>query len=58
MRAGGSGECIAIGGCGGHRVAVLGLGDRARRSPVGYGGVGIGALGDGGKGVVSSGDRD
>lgn len=49
---------IAIGGCGGHRVAVFGLGGRARRSQVWYGVVGIGALGDGGKSVVSSGDRD
>lgn len=49
MRDGGGGECIAIGGCGGHRVAVRRLGDRARRGPVGNGGVGIGALGDGGR---------
>lgn len=54
MRDGGSGECIAVGGCGGHRIAVLGLG--IERAGVRWG---TGALvsGDGGKGVVSSGDR-
>lgn len=60
MRGGGGGsECTAIGGCGGRRVAVRGLGARAQAS----GGRrrcwcwGCGC-GGGEEGVVSPGDRD